>query len=188
MYRTVRNLLGGLLLIAIAAGSWWLGRPAPPPEPRAAAAGPPARGYYMEDADITGTDETGAVVYRISAARVEELPGKGQLALTDVRVEYQPAAGVPWRLAAAEGVVPKDRSVLELTGGVRLESVPEEGKRQVAVELEHLTVDADTFVARSDDAVRIAIDGQRLRARGLVAHLKDDRLRLESDIHADVAP
>ncbi|HEY8520919.1 MAG TPA: LPS export ABC transporter periplasmic protein LptC [Gammaproteobacteria bacterium] len=188
MYRMVRNLLGGLLLIVVAAGSWWLGHPPPEPAPRAAADGPPARGFYMEDADITGTDETGAVVYRISAARVEELPGRDELELTDVRVEYQPAAGVPWRLSAASGRVPKDRSVLELAGGVRLESVPDEGKRQVKVELEHLTVDADTFVARSDDVVRIAVDGQRLRARGLVAHLKDDRLRLESDIHADVGP
>ncbi len=188
MYPKLRNVLGSLLLAAMAAGTLYLSRVTSPPEPERERDAPGPSGYYFLGARVIGTDETGRVAYRISAARAVELPDGYGLGLHDVRVEYSAADEVPWLLTATEATAAKDGSFLDLRGGVRLESVPQEDRRKVVIETERLALDPEQSVARSDEPVRVAIGGAFVSAVGIEAHLKDDLLQLESNVHGRLSP
>lgn len=188
MYLKLRNVVGGVLLVVVAAGTWYLSRPAAEaPRARSTASAPPA-GYYLLGARLVGTDDTGRIAYRISAARAEELPEEDGLGLFDVRVEYSADETVPWLLSAAEAVAAKDGSFVDLRGGVRLESLPAENRRKVVIETERLRLEPEHFIARSADPVQVMIGRSTVSAVGIEAHLKDDLLQLESDVNGRLAP
>jgi LPS export ABC transporter protein LptC len=184
----LRNLLLIILLGAAAVASWILSRPLPI-ETRSRAtdsAAPP--GYYLLDAHLRGTDETGQVAYSIAAERLEENVDLGKLLLEGVVVDYHPQDEVPWVITAARGVAPKDRTELDLTGGVEVRSAPEDGSSPVQITTQSLRFTPSTSSAVTDQAVAIEVGDWRVDAVGLRTLLKDRRLELESQVHGAVLP
>jgi LPS export ABC transporter protein LptC len=189
MWVTFRNALGiALLFAAAAATTWLLFRPQAPSRDGAARDDAPPPGYYLRGARLLGTDEEGRVAYEIHAARAQELPERNELLLEQARVVYRPADGQAWTISAQRATGPIDGSYLDLEGGVELRSEAAEGEPPTVVRTERLRFSADESLAVTTDSIEVRVDSGVLSAVGLRAHLKDDRLELESEIHGQILP
>ena len=185
----MRNTVVMVVLAVLAAATWvYTWRPEAPAAPAPADTDEQPLGYYVHGARVLGTDEQGRVVYRVNARRLDELPDQGVLNFDGVNVEYRPMDATPWEISANSATGPKDGSALELIGQVELESAPTDGGAPVVITTERLKFSADTSRAETDEAVKIRVGDWQLDAVGLRTDLKDDTLRLESEIHGTFAP
>jgi lipopolysaccharide export system protein LptC len=185
VYRNLRNGVAMLLLAAAALVTWYFGRPAPKASSRPADDRAFPLGYYLRDAVLLGTDDQGAISYRLHAGLVEERPDAAALALEDVRFEYQPSEKIPWSIVAAKGSAPigAERAQLDLSGGVELTRAPAADGRPTRIETDTLRLEPDKHVASAAGPVRISVGGNALDAVGLTAFLEEDRIELESQVH-----
>ncbi len=187
MHFNARNSAVYVVLCTAALVTWLASRPdAADQRP----AGPPADappGYYLEDVTLLGTDDAGAVMFRIVAGRVEESGSERELELSDVRVQYRDSEAVAWLVEAERATAPSDRSWLNLRGNIRVTSAAEEPSRQVVIEADRLLLEPERYTATTDSPVILSFDGNRLEANGLSADLKDDRLELSS-VHGRFDP
>jgi lipopolysaccharide export system protein LptC len=186
MYLNLRNAVWLSLLIGAAAVTWYLSRPEPTEAPRDTGSRTSSLGYYLVDAVLLGTDDSGEVLYRIVAERVEEHPGSEQLLLTSIEIEYRDEAEVPWRIRASSASGPTSRDYLDLSGDVRIESLPNSGGQQTLIEASSLRLEPEARFASTDGPVRFLVDDVWINGVGLKAYLKDDRIDLESQVNARI--
>ena len=145
-------------------------------------------GYYLKAAVLQGTDITGQLLYNVAADLAEEHPKENQILLSKVRVNYRPTAEIPWDISSERGVALLDQSFIDLFGQVELASVPQPPETKTVIFTESLSLKPDQFVAETTERVRIEMGGRQLRATGLVAYLKDDRLELKSNVNGQFRP
>jgi lipopolysaccharide export system protein LptC len=166
-----------LLLTLGAAASWWISQPET--EGPAAPAQFTQPGYYLNDAFLEETDNSGRLTLKVHAATARQLEQRGPVLLNQLKVDYLPSPDRDWRMTSVGGtLLPDGRQVL-LAGDVRL-AAPSEGA--AVVRTEHLRLDVDKEVATTDDPVRIEMPLHSVDARGLRADLKRETLRLESSV------
>jgi len=181
----MRNVILMLLLGAAAVASWFYGRTEPVAAPRRARGDDAPLGYFLRGAQLTGTDANGQVAYRILAERLEEQSER--LLLEGVQVDYRPANEVPWHITAGSGSTPKDGSQLDLGGGVELRSEPADGGMPWQITTESLRFEPRTSIAASDEPTQLRVGDWQLKGNALRAHLKEERLQLESGVHGKFA-
>jgi LPS export ABC transporter protein LptC len=180
----VRNTIVMIVLAILATATTvatWPARDAREPAERSASSGP--LGYYLRGARLFGTDDQGRVTYRIRADRLDELPDEARLRLEGVAVEYQPPDETAWAISAASGSVPKDGSLLDLSGNVEIRSAPSDGSNPITINTERLRFSPETSSAESDERVQVRVGDWHFDAVGLRTHLKGDALELESQVH-----
>jgi LPS export ABC transporter protein LptC len=178
----MRNALNAVLLITLAAATWYWSLPAPEPRPNAVAASGARLGYYAAATRLLGTDDSGRLTYIVHADAAQESADGRSFELSGVRVEYRPESEVAWSVTATRASAPRSGSYLDLEGQVVLSSNPLEGDSTV-ITTSRLRFLPNDFVAETDAAVELSIRDNRVEALGLEAHLKEDRVRLESDVH-----
>ena len=175
------------LLAGAAGASWYLRRPAEEgPAPRAAPAS--SRGYYLDGVVFYGTDTDGNVLYELAAARAEQRPDERGLVLEGVTLEYRPASDIDWRLAADTGEASLDDGRFSLRGGVELVSPPPPAGNDTVIRTPTLRFDAAESVASSTDPVRVVMGEDVVEAHGMRAYLRENRLELEANVHANFDP
>jgi LPS export ABC transporter protein LptC len=182
----IRSSLGLALLVFVAAATWYLRSPSAP----AAGAAPRDTGplgYYLRGARLLGSDDSGHITYTVSADTAEELPLEGALELRGVAIEYAPENDVAWGVSAARATAPKAGDHLDLTGSVELRSKPSDGTAPIVIVTDRLRFTPDQFTAESADPVELRLGDRVLSAVGFKAHLKDDSVELESEVHGRFA-
>jgi lipopolysaccharide export system protein LptC len=182
-----RNISLGGLLLGAAVASWYWSRPpaeARPPATRVE----PALGFYLTDAVLYGTGIDGELLYEVSAQRAEERPAEALLWLTQVKIDYRPAAQVDWSLTASTAVAPSDGAVLQLAGEVEVRSAATPDGKDTLIRTTALTLDTERRVVSSDEAVTVVLGTEQIEAVGIRAYLMDDRLELNSNVHAQFRP
>jgi lipopolysaccharide export system protein LptC len=145
-------------------------------------------GYYLKSAVLSGTDASGQLIYNIAAELAEERPAENRVLLTQVRVNYRPETQVPWDVTSDRGIALLDQSTIELVGSVELSSAPLPPETETVVFTNSLRLKPDQFVAETEEPVRIQMGGRELRATGMIAHLKEDRLELQSNVNGQFRP
>jgi len=186
MHVNLRNTVWLLLLGGAAVGTWLLIRKPPAEIEVARSPSITSLGYYLKEAVIVGTDTDGEVLYRIAASRVEESPDTEQLRLDDVEVAYRNDRGIPWRIQATSARGPTNRAYLDLSGSVRIERTDTDGEEPTVIETSELHLVPEEYFASTDAAVRFVVGDTSIDAVGLKAYLKDDKIDLESKIHAEI--
>jgi lipopolysaccharide export system protein LptC len=182
---TPANRLVFIILVAVAAGAWWLNNRLQPQEP--VVERPAPDGFYMTGAEITAPDAEGLPQYRLIAEEIRQVALGGDTLLRDVRVEYNVYSPSPWLLTAPEGRVTEDQAELELWGGV--EVIGDSGEHGPArLTTDHLAVDTETSIARTDAPVALTLGAHQLRGTGLVAYLLEERLQLQSQVNGRFLP
>ena len=167
-----------VILTLLAAGAWWLARPdAAAPAAEAPVTQP---GYYLTHALLEQTDATGRLTLKVHAEKAHQLAQHGDVTLERLRVDYLPEPGRDWLMTSVGGtLLPSGRTVL-LAGDVRL-SAPDKGA--AVVRTEHLRLDVDQQIATTADPVRIEQPPNVVTARGMQADLKNETLKLESQVN-----
>ena len=144
-------------------------------------------GYYLKDAELVGTGSNGEVLYRIQTRELKENAEDGAVDLTEVSLQYSPAAAVPWDLRADTGSMPPDSDILQLTGEV-VAVTQENSGEPATIRTDYLEIDPQTFVAYTDRPVAIELSGGRILATGMRVFLKEDRLQLIADVTGTFTP
>ena len=144
-------------------------------------------GYYMNDAQLIGTDETGEVLYRVSAKSASQSVDNGIIDMQDVRVSYEPRTEIQWDLKATTGRIPADGTIIELAGEV-VAVTRDRDISPTTITTDFLELDTETFIADTRRKVTIDYSSNRVFATGMRAYFKEDRLQLISNVNGKFFP
>ncbi|MFK8030244.1 MAG: LPS export ABC transporter periplasmic protein LptC [Gammaproteobacteria bacterium] len=169
-----------ITLILLVIGSGWLLNPEP--EDNSSEAKRALNdGYYLLDATISDTNETGEVIYSLNAERIDHIPENGSVVLTELTVLYAGEAEEPWTIEARRGAMGATRDTLKLNGGVTIVS-GETDVQSTTIRTEELNLDISSNVASTDNEVSIMIAGGELKAQGMQADLSAKKISLLSQV------
>lgn len=138
-------------------------------------------GYYMTDAVITETSPEGNPRLKVTSQSIRQNPQDNSVALFDVRVDYLSIPDKHWMLTADRGFVPANSHTIAFLGDVTLRQL--DTQPGATIRTPSASVDTDTNIARSSDAVSIELGNHSVLARGFTADLKSERVQLESQVH-----
>ena len=144
-------------------------------------------GYYMKQAELVRTGETGQVLYRVQTDEATQIDEDGIIEMDLVRVSYEPLTEVPWDLRADKGHILPDRNIIQLTGDV-VAKTRGETQAPIRISTDFLELDTDTYIANTDRDVAIDYTNNRIFATGLRAYLKEERLQLISKVNGLFIP
>jgi lipopolysaccharide export system protein LptC len=187
MHLSLAGVVRLVLLLAAVAITWSIARQQRVDAPDELAR-PLPPGYYLKSAVLSGTDGTGQLIYNVAAELAEERPTENRILLTNVRVNYRAAAQVPWDISSQNGIAQLDQSYIDLFGQVELTSAPQPPETETLIFTDAMRLRPEEFVAETAERVQIQMGGRELRATGLVAYLKEDRLELQSNVNGQFRP
>jgi lipopolysaccharide export system protein LptC len=184
---SARNLLLFAILIAAAAGSWYLARFNDPDDAAERSVDPVHRGFYLKSARILGTGPDGDLLYELRARHAEEQLD-GSIEFTEVRFDYSPATDVPWTVDADSATILPARERVQLRGHVRARSSEGFSGNDTEIRTQYLELDPERYVAETDERVQIRIGARSLTATGMLASFNDSRLELKSNVSGKFMP
>ena len=109
-----------LAVIALGVSTWFLREPGPRPGDNGAGA-QELPGYYLKNAVLSDFDPNGNVSIRLHADRIDQVDHSEEVALVNVRVDYQSPQGQAWVLLGDTGRVEAGGKIIDVAGNVRLE-------------------------------------------------------------------
>lgn len=177
-----RLLLGILVLLLVAAGTWWLLRQVSPPSAPKPAPATHVPDYYFTDATVTTLNAQGKPEAVMTAPRMEHHPDDDSVEIFAPRIEYFIAGGPPWHVQADHGLLPSGGKLVELTGHVEMQRQSNNGGPPLIINTDKINVDLNTNIATTTDPVEILQGDSRMTAVGMQAYLQDDRLLLETNV------
>jgi LPS export ABC transporter protein LptC len=144
-------------------------------------------GYSAHDARLVQTGADGSPLYTLSAATIRQQPNEDQVQLTQVRMSFHDKSGNAWTATADSGELEQAAQQVELAGNVHVSGAFRSGQSPAQIVTEALSVDVPGDLVSTKDRVRLLWSGLVLDSTGLVADLKDQRVQLESAVHATFA-
>jgi LPS export ABC transporter protein LptC len=177
-----------IAVIALAVSTWILSSPKRRAAQSIEAGRTALPGYYLKNAVLTDYDETGAPSIRIQADRIDQIDHGSDVALYNVRFDYQSPSGQVWVMYGDVAHVEAEGKVLEVSGNVRLEGQSTDHDGTAVIHTDTLTYDVPGAIASTKSDVRIDFGAHSLTARGLIANLKERTMRLESKVNGRFQP
>lgn len=183
-----RGLLGLVLMLAAAGGSWVLLQNSTAPAPQPGRQGAAQPGYYLSDAAILGTGADGRQLYRLEATSIQHLPAEDRVALSAVVVRYSDGSQPDWFARADEGTIVEQGNLIRLSGDVVLQDGNANQQEKLLIETGTLDFRPRDRSASTEDAVRITRPGLVMTARGMTADFDAERLQLLAEINGRFSP
>jgi LPS export ABC transporter protein LptC len=177
-----------LAVIALGVSTWILTSPARQPRSAADASQTDRPGYYLKNALMTDFDAEGGPSVRIAAQRIDQIGTGTEVALHDVRVDYQAPNGQAWFMVGDLAHVRPGGKLIDLSGNVRLQGTDHGAAGPAVIRTDTLSYDVTDAVATTKSDVHIDFAEHTLSARGLVANLKEHTMRLESRVSGRFHP
>lgn len=144
-------------------------------------------GYYMNDAELIGTGDSGKILYRLRTTNASQNFESGVVNMRDVHVIYEPEAAIPWDLRADTGEIPPSANIIRLTGNV-VATTQDDNDSRMTIRTNFLELDTETYIANTPRKVTIDYLQHRVFATGMRAYFKEDRLQLLSDVNGKFLP
>ncbi|MGB5345297.1 MAG: LPS export ABC transporter periplasmic protein LptC [Woeseia sp.] len=184
---TPRNAFGVMLLVAAAAGSWYIASSLDSGTEITDTGSALQQGFYLRDARILGTGESGKLVYEITADYAEQ-KGKERIEFEGVKINYTPDSAVPWSVSADKAEITGNLQMLTLSGNVV--AVSDEGfaGKVSRISTDWLELEPDKFLAQTDRRVLISIGDRSISATGMEASLRENRMQLKSNVSGKFVP
>jgi len=175
-------------VLALAVSTWILSSPGRRPAQSADAKRAALPGYYLKNAVLTDYDAAGAPSIRIRADRIDQIDHGSEVALYNVRFDYQSPNGQAWVMFGDTAHVEPGGQIIDVAGDVRLEGQQTEHAGTAVIRTDTIRYDVPESVASTKSDVRIEFGAHTLTARGLVANLKERTVRLESKVNGRFQP
>ena len=144
-------------------------------------------GFVAIGAQIIQTGDDGKPLYRLQAQRIAQPVPQGTIYLTEPVLHYQPPAGNPWVLSAAQGQLPQSAHTADLSGNVQADGKPSGSTRVLHFTTDTLHVDMQQQLATTPDVVHLRWAGSLLRGRSLRANMKTGDFALMENVSGSVA-
>lgn len=176
-----------LAVIALGVSTWILSSPSHRPT----LSGPEASslpGYYLKNAILTDYDANGTPSIRIHADRIDQVDHGPEVALTNVRVDYQSPNGQTWVMLGDTGHLETGGKIVDVAGNVKLTETSTDHAGTAVLHTDTLRYDVSAGIATTDSDVRIDFGPHALTGRGLIANLKERTMRLESKVNGRFQP
>ena len=195
--------LGYIVVIAIIAGAYYLGRAGRGDNASdTAAALPPDPGYAAKEAVVVETGYDGRERYRLNARVIHQQIDSSVIDLEGLEMDYHPGAQErvagekasaaateeKWHLKSDRGQVRANGDDVQLTGNVEVTGHTPGSGDLLKLATQTLRINTPTEFIETDAPVRLTWSGHKLDAVGMRADLKAGTLRLESDVHGEFAP
>jgi LPS export ABC transporter protein LptC len=177
-----------IAVIALGVSTWILSSPGHRPALSVGAGQEALPGYYLKNAVLTDYDAAGAPSIRIHADRIDQIDHGPEVALYNVRFDYQSPNGQAWVMFGDVAHVQPGGKIVDVNGNVRIEGQSTEHAGTAVVRTDALTYDIPDAIATTKSDVRIEFGAHTLTARGLVANLKERTMRLESKVNGRFQP
>lgn len=184
---TVRGMMGFLVLLAAAAGTWYLSQTLRETGIEVTATPASQGGYYLRTARVLGTDADGRLLYEIEADFAQQIPDD-RIEFQDVRIRYSPESDIPWVLNADTATVSGNRDRVQLAGHVVATSQTGFSGEVTEIRTAYLEFEPENFKAETDERVQVRIGSRSLTATGMLALLQDNRLSLKSNVSGKFVP
>lgn len=190
--------LGYVLLLAVIAGAYFIGRSGPDDTAADANASLPDPGYAALDAQVIETGYDGRERYRLNARVIRQQSETGVIDLETLNMDYHPdaqgnvpgeaptpdkAAGELWHLKSDRGQVRADGDDVQLNGNVVVTGRAPGSGEPLVLHTESMRINTPTEFIETSAPVKLTWAGHQLDAVGMQADLKAGTLRLESDVH-----
>ena len=182
-----RDVLTLSVLAAGAIASWYLARSNQDEEISTPSFDASQRGYYLKSARILGTGPDGELLYELQAREAEQL-GDNRVSFSNVRLKYSPQSEVPWSISADTATLHADEERVLLEGHVRAVSSEGFSGSETEIRTQYLEIYPEHFLAETDERVQIRIGARSLTATGMLASLKDNQVKLKSNVRGKFAP
>jgi len=177
-----------LAVVGLVVLTWYRSSPAHRPQAQADAKQSDLPGYYLKNAVLTDFDAAGNPAVRIEAERIDQIDHGNEVALYNIRVNYQPAGGQSWVMVGDVAHVQPGGKVIDVNGNVRLQGESSSNDPTAVVHTDTLSYDIPDSIASTKSDVRIDFGGHTLTARGMTANLKERTMRLESKVNGRFQP
>jgi LPS export ABC transporter protein LptC len=182
------RVLTTILFIAIIAGSFWLGgQQREAPAPASIDSSNTDLGYSARNAILTETGPDGLPLYTIDADVIRQHPADG-VDFDQVKMSFRDQTGQIWTAHALRGELSQDTSQVELSGDAHIDGMLPGSTAMTDLATEKLSVDTQAQIIRTDEPVVVTSIGRVLRARGMVATLKEHHLVFQSSVHGTFLP
>ncbi len=145
-------------------------------------------GYYLKNSVLTDFDAKGAPSIRVDAERIDQIANSSEVALANVRMNYQTPGGQAWVMFGDIAHVRPGGKIIDVTGNVRLQNEVKGNVPAAVVRSDSMSYDVPESIATTKDDVRIDFGVHTLTAHGLVANLKERTMRLESRVNGRFQP
>jgi LPS export ABC transporter protein LptC len=177
-----------LAVVALGISTWIFSSPARRARTQIDAKQADLPGYYLKNAVLTDYDLAGDPSIRIEAERIDQIAHGNEVALYNVRVNYQTPGGQTWVMVGDVAHVQPGGKVIDVTGNVRLQGEPTAREGVAVVHTDTLSYNVPDAVATTKSDVRIDFAKHTLTAHGLSANLKERTMRLESKVNGRFHP
>lgn len=190
--------LAYLLVIAVIAGAYFIGRTGRGDGSPDAATTLPDPGYAAIDAEVIETGYDGRERYRLNAKVIRQQGESGVIDLETLEMDYHPEAqaGLPgekpsidkapaelWHLKSDRGQVRADGDDVQLNGNVVVTGRAPGSGAPLVLSTDNMRINTPTEYIETSAPVKLTWAGHDLHAVGMQADLKAGTLRLESDVH-----
>jgi lipopolysaccharide export system protein LptC len=145
-------------------------------------------GYYLKNAILTDYDAAGDPSIRIEAERIDQIDHGNEVALYNVRVNYDAPNGQTWVLFGDTAHVQPGGKVIDVAGNVRLQGESPGTAGAAVIHTDTLSYNVPESIASTKSDVRIDYGHHILTGRGLTANLKERTMRLESKVNGRFLP
>ena len=147
-------------------------------------------GYYVLDAVIFGNDEFGAPRYEIRAAEARQSERTAPIRLIAIEVAYAGEDDQRWRITADLAHMDPVTNAMAMQGNVVASRADDESgdDQPVALYTDELAFDPAVELISTLAAVEFRVGTSRLTAVGMQASLRDDTIRLESNVRGQYVP
>ena len=173
-------------VIALGVSTWILSSPSHRPAQTGPASALP--GYYLKSAILTDYDANGAPSIRIHADRIDQVDHGPEVALTNVRGDYQSPNGQNWVMLGDTGHLETGGKIVDVAGNVKLTETSTDRSAPAVLHTDTLRYDVNSGIATTESEVRIDFGAHALTGRGLIANLKERTVRLESKVNGRFQP
>ena len=185
MFFRVFTVLAVAALIII---TWISSSPSHRPSEQGGAKQADLPGYYLKNAILTDYDVSGAPSIRIEAERIDQIDHGNEVALYNVRVNYDAPGGQTWVLFGDTAHVQPGGKVIDVAGNVRLQGENPGTPGTAVVHTDVLSYNVPEGIASTKSDVRIDYGGHVLTGRGMSANMKERTIRLESRVNGRFLP
>ncbi|HEY2145734.1 MAG TPA: LPS export ABC transporter periplasmic protein LptC [Steroidobacteraceae bacterium] len=177
-----------LAVAALVISTWILSSPLRRPSTEGDGSQTDLPGYYLKNAVLTEYDAMGAPNVRIEAERIDQVAHGNEVALYNVKVNYDAPGGQTWVLVGDTAHVLPGGNIVDVAGNVRLQGDSPDAAGSAVVYSDTMRYEVAESIASTKDDVRIEYGGHILTARGLIANLKVRTIRLESKVNGRFHP
>ena len=171
-----------LLMLALAAASFWLERAVQAPAGDASAKTRHDPDFIAEDFGMTKMSASGTPEYSLSAARMLHYPDDESTDIVAPRLVQRHDDAPPILIRADRGLISRNGDEASFYGGVVVVRETGQGRRELRVQTEYLQIFPNDDVARTDKPVIITEGGSRIAGVGMQVNNKTRQFALLAQV------